>query len=132
MKGFSDLSALHCMRATQRARPPSGAVSRLASGRGHATACFVATVALFLATCGHGGVLELAVYDFDSDVDMLVLVPDRTRRQDVLDCIYQDVHSAEVPFDVLVATPSIIERHRENLGLIYREILRTGRVVYAA
>ena len=68
----------------------------------------------------------------DSDVDMLVLVPDRTRRQDVLDCIYQDVHSAEVPFDVLVATPSIIERHRENLGLIYREILRTGRVVYAA
>ena len=68
----------------------------------------------------------------DSDVDMLVLMPDGTARQEVLDCIYRDVHSPAVPFDVLVATPTILERHRDNIGLIYREILRTGRVVYAA
>ena len=68
----------------------------------------------------------------DSDVDMLVLVPDGTPRQDVLDRIYRDVHSPTVPFDVLVASPATLDRHRDNIGLVYREILRTGRVVYAA
>jgi hypothetical protein len=34
--------------------------------------------------------------------------------------------------DVLVATPSVLERHRDNPGLIYRTILEEGREVYAA
>ena len=68
----------------------------------------------------------------DSDVDMLVLVPDGTRRKEVLDKIYREVHAPVLPFDVLVATPTILARHRHNIGLIYREILRTGREIYAA
>ena len=38
----------------------------------------------------------------------------------------------KVAMDVLVATPSVLERHRDNPGLIYRTILEEGREVYAA
>ena len=68
----------------------------------------------------------------DSDIDVLGLIEDGGERQTVLDAINRDVHSRTVPFDVLVATPSILERHRDNIGLIYREILQSGREVYAA
>jgi hypothetical protein len=34
--------------------------------------------------------------------------------------------------DIIVATPSDLERHRDNPGLIYRTILEEGREVYAA
>ena len=68
----------------------------------------------------------------DSDIDVLVLVPDGADRNRILDKIYRDVHVASVPFDVVVATPSILQQHGENIGLIYRDILRTGQEVYAA
>jgi len=32
--------------------------------------------------------------------------------------------------DVLVATPSDLERHKNNIGLIYRTILREGKDLY--
>jgi hypothetical protein len=37
-----------------------------------------------------------------------------------------------VPFDILVATPSDLERHKNNIGLIYRTVLQQGKDVYAA
>jgi hypothetical protein len=37
-----------------------------------------------------------------------------------------------MPFDILVATPKDLEKHKENIGLIYRTVLQEGREVYAA
>jgi hypothetical protein len=37
-----------------------------------------------------------------------------------------------VAFDIIVATPSDLERHKDNVGLIYRTLLREGKEVYAA
>jgi len=34
--------------------------------------------------------------------------------------------------DFLVATPSDLERNRDNIGLVYRTILKEGRELYAA
>jgi hypothetical protein len=33
--------------------------------------------------------------------------------------------------DIVVATPSTLERYGNSLGLIYREALRDGREIYA-
>jgi hypothetical protein len=33
---------------------------------------------------------------------------------------------------VIVATPSDLEKHKDNIGLVYYTILREGKEVYAA
>lgn len=66
-----------------------------------------------------------------SDVDLLVVMPEGTHRRRTAQGLYLNLRGAPVPFDVLVATPSDLERHRDNVGLIYRTILREGVEVYA-
>jgi len=68
----------------------------------------------------------------DSDLDVLVVMPDGTHRRHTAQYLYREIRGITTPFDLLVATPSDLEWHRDNPGLIYREILRAGRTVYAA
>ena len=68
----------------------------------------------------------------DSDIDLLVVMPDGTHRRRTAQLLYRRIRGARVPFDILVATPSDLERHRDNIGLVYRTILQEGKEVYAA
>ena len=68
----------------------------------------------------------------DSDVDLLVVMPDGTHRRETMQYLHTQLFGIPVAADILVATPSDLERHRDNIGLIYRTVLREGRVVYAA
>jgi predicted nucleotidyltransferase len=68
----------------------------------------------------------------DGDIDFLVVMPEGVHRRKTAQLLYQAVESGGVPFDVIVATPSDLEAHKDNPGLIYREILREGRELYAA
>ena len=67
----------------------------------------------------------------DSDIDVLVVMPEGAHRRKTAQQLYRDVIGLGVPFDVLVATPTDLERHKDNVGLIYRTILLEGQVVYA-
>ena len=67
----------------------------------------------------------------DSDLDVLVVMPDVTHRRHTAQELYLKIHGLGVPFDILVATPSLLERHKDNIGLIYRQVLREGREIYA-
>ena len=67
-----------------------------------------------------------------SDIDLLVVMPEGSRRRAIAQKLYQDIRNARVTFDLVVATPSDLEKHRDNAGLIYRSILREGRELYAA
>ncbi len=68
----------------------------------------------------------------ESDVDLLVVMPDGTHRRHAAQRLYRGIRHVGIPFDLLVATPSDLEKHRENNGLIYPVILREGIEVYAA
>ena len=68
----------------------------------------------------------------DSDVDLLVIMPEGTQRRATAQKLYKEISGVGIPFDVLVATPSDILKHKDNIGLIYRSALREGREVYAA
>ena len=68
-----------------------------------------------------------------SDVDLLVVMPDGTNcRRMMVEARLHLPRDRTVDVDLLVATPSILERHRANPGLVYRQILRTGRDLYVA
>jgi predicted nucleotidyltransferase len=68
----------------------------------------------------------------DSDVDILVVMPEGTHRRFTAQRLYGEIRRLGIPFDVLVATPGDLEKHRNNIGLIYRTILQEGREIYAA
>jgi len=68
----------------------------------------------------------------DSDIDVLVVMPEGTHRRRTAQLLYRQINGVGAPFDILVATPSDLEKHRDNIGLIYRTVLREGKEVYAA
>jgi len=68
----------------------------------------------------------------DSDVDMLVVMPEGTNRRQVAMFLHTQFFGIPYAVDVLVTTPSLLEKHKDNIGLIYRTILAEGRELYAA
>jgi predicted nucleotidyltransferase len=67
-----------------------------------------------------------------SDVDILVVVPDGVHRRRTAQDIYLALLGFGAPVDIIVATVSDLEKYSDSPGLIYREALREGRVLYAA
>lgn len=67
----------------------------------------------------------------DSDLDVLVVVDDSVtapRRESLR--LRQALRGIHMPVDVLVVTESFFNAHRDSPGLIYREVIDTGRLVY--
>lgn len=67
-----------------------------------------------------------------SDIDLLVVMPEGVHRRQTAQRIYREIKGVGVAFDVLVATPGDLQRHRDNIGLIYHKILNEGKELYAA
>ena len=70
--------------------------------------------------------------DEKSDYDILVIMPEGTHRRDTSKLLYKKIAESGIPVDILVATPKDIEKHKNNIGLIYRTILVEGKELYAA
>jgi predicted nucleotidyltransferase len=68
----------------------------------------------------------------NSDIDVLVVMPEGVHRRQIAQFLYNQITGLGIPFDILVATPKDLDKHKENIGLIYRTVLREGREVYAA
>ena len=68
----------------------------------------------------------------DSDIDLLVVMPDGTPCRQAMVEIGSRLSRPGVGIDLLVATPATLSEHAANPGLIYRQILRTGRELYVA
>jgi predicted nucleotidyltransferase len=70
--------------------------------------------------------------DTESDIDLLVVMPDGTHRRQTSQTLYRQVRGIGVPFDILVATPRDLEMHKDNVGLVYRNVLQEGVEVYVS
>jgi predicted nucleotidyltransferase len=68
----------------------------------------------------------------ESDIDVLVVMPEGVHCRRTAQLLYRKIRGLGVPFDVLVSTPSTLEKHKDNIGLIYRTVLKEGKVIYAA
>ncbi|MEN6302134.1 MAG: nucleotidyltransferase domain-containing protein [Armatimonadia bacterium] len=67
-----------------------------------------------------------------SDLDVLVVMPNGTHRRHTAQYLYRVIRGIKIPFDLVVATPDDLQRHADNPGLIYRDILQEGKTLYAA
>ena len=68
----------------------------------------------------------------ESDIDVLVVMPEGVHCRRTAQLLYRQIRGLGIPFDILVATPSTLEKHKDNIGLIYRTILKEGWEIYAA
>lgn len=67
----------------------------------------------------------------DSDLDLLVVMPEGVHRRRTAQQLYRKISGIAMPFDIVVATPSDLAKHKNNIGLIYHTILKQGKEVYA-
>ena len=70
--------------------------------------------------------------DPDSDIDVLVVMPEGVHCRRTAQLLYRQIRGLGVPFDILVTTPGALEKHKDNIGLIYRTVLKEGKEIYAA
>jgi predicted nucleotidyltransferase len=68
----------------------------------------------------------------DSDLDVLVVVPEGHRRRDIAGDIYMNLIGFGHAVDVVVATEEDLRRYGDNFSLVYYPALREGRDIYAA
>ena len=77
------------------------------------------------------GSMSLGTFGPDSDIDLLVVMPEGTHRRRTTQKLYRHLRGVGVPFDIIVSTPSDLEQHKNNIGLIYYTILNEGKELYA-
>jgi len=66
----------------------------------------------------------------DSDIDLLVVMPEGTHRRHTAQYLYRVIEGIGTPFELIVATPTDLERHGDNPSLVYHAALREGRTIY--
>ena len=68
----------------------------------------------------------------NSDVDLLIVVPNGTDRRAVFYRLYRRLWDVGVPVDYLASTPSALDLSRHKAGLIYGTALETGADAYVS
>jgi len=68
----------------------------------------------------------------DSDIDLLIVMPEGTDSSEVSKLLYTHVGGVKQDFDMIVTTPVVLEKYKDNCALVYKWALKEGREVYAA
>jgi len=68
----------------------------------------------------------------DSDIDVLVIVPEGTHRRRTAQHIYRHMIGFPLAVDVVVATEGDLHKHKDNFSLVYYPALHEGREIYAS
>ncbi len=68
----------------------------------------------------------------DSDLDLLVVMPDGTNRRKTAMKLYRGIRGIRIGFDLIVATPAVLSKYATTPGLVYRNAMEEGKVLYAA
>ncbi len=68
----------------------------------------------------------------DSDLDILVVMPDGTLRRNIARILYQALNELGVPKDIIVVTESDLRTYGTNHSLIIAPALAEGKELYHA
>jgi len=70
--------------------------------------------------------------NLESDLDIAVVIADGLDRRDTAEILYPRLVGLGLAVDLLVVTPGLLEKYRSSRSLIYADIWRDGRELYAA
>ena len=66
-----------------------------------------------------------------SDFDILVIVSEEIDLREITKKLYLTISDIKIPYDIIVSKQSIIEKNKNNRGLVYSTILAEGVILYA-
>lgn len=66
----------------------------------------------------------------NSDIDILVVVPEGMHRRKTAQKIYRHLIGFQCAVDVIVARESDLHKYRDHFGLVYYPDLREGKEIY--
>ncbi len=68
----------------------------------------------------------------NSDLDVLVIMPDGIHRRDTGTLVYRSLRRFGYAIDIVVATEGDLASYSDNPGLIFRQALLDGKELYRA
>lgn len=68
----------------------------------------------------------------DSDLDLLVVMPDGTHRRNTATKIYRSLRGIGLPKDVVVVTEGDVKEHRHNPSLVLKPAIEEGIELYVS
>jgi uncharacterized protein len=68
----------------------------------------------------------------NSDIDLLVVVPNGTHRRQTAQKIYRNLIGLGYAADIVVVTEDDVEKYRDTAGYVIQPAMTEGRLVYAA
>ena len=70
----------------------------------------------------------------DSDIDLLIVVPDGTHRRRTAQAVYRAFFDQKIEFsvDVVIATEGDLIEHKDDFWTVIYSALRDGKILYAA
>ena len=66
-----------------------------------------------------------------SDYDFLVVMPDGVHKRQTAQYLYKQLAETGSSVDILVTGVSDLEKHKTNIGLIYKTAVEEGKTLYA-
>lgn len=66
----------------------------------------------------------------DSDFDICVLKDGITKRRPLARKLYRALYGVGAPVELIVESPEIFSKNKDNPYLIYRDIARDGKIIY--
>ena len=66
----------------------------------------------------------------DSDYDILVIKSGIKNKREISRKIYRNMLGTNASVDILVELPEIIEKYKDSVGYIYKQILKEGKIIY--
>lgn len=67
----------------------------------------------------------------NSDFDVLVVMPSGVHRRNTSKSIYRNLIGVGFAVDIIVITEEDIARYKDNIGMVIKQALEQGRILYA-
>ena len=78
------------------------------------------------------GSAALGKMDRDSDIDVLIVMPDGVHRRKTAQTVYRSLRDLGIAKDIVVVTETDIREHHDNRSLVIYPALQEGKEIYSA
>ena len=66
----------------------------------------------------------------DSDYDILIVKSGIENKREISRKIYRNLLGTNASVDIIIEMPEIIDKYKDSVGYIYKNILQEGKIIY--
>jgi uncharacterized protein len=66
----------------------------------------------------------------DSDYDILIIKSGIKNKREISKRIYRNLLGTNASVDIIIEVPEVIDKYKDTVGYIYKNILQEGKIIY--